>query len=251
MDVTISKSGILWCCVLLISCVLLGKGLSNQSRFWEASDLSELNAEGWEYGDYVKGEITAVAYDEKGEEIARDTEHSFGDPARIVLMPESTTMKADGSDLIFVEIGTVDADGYPVKNATNRIHVSVEGAGRLVGLDNGDSTDFDNYKATSRRLFSGKLLAVIAATKEPGEIVVRAASVGLPEETVTLRAEASFVPEGVSATEDNVAAEARWLAKKDAAFAEQWKKRMAEEVPVSVVFCMERMVIFSAGKLAK
>ena len=36
MDVTISKSGILWCCVLLISCVLLGKGLSNQARFWEA-----------------------------------------------------------------------------------------------------------------------------------------------------------------------------------------------------------------------
>ncbi len=181
---------------------------------------------------YVPGEITAVAYDENGEEIARDTEHSFGDPARIVLMPESTTMKADGSDLIFVEIGTVDADGYPVKNATNRVHVSVEGAGRLVGLDNGDSTDFDNYKATSRRLFSGKLLAVIAATKEPGEIVVRAASVGLPEETVTLRAEASYVPEGVSATEDNVAAEARWLAKKDAAFVAQWKKRMAEEVPV-------------------
>ncbi|MBR6664177.1 MAG: hypothetical protein IKL22_00490 [Lachnospiraceae bacterium] len=63
MDVTISKSGILWCCVLLISCVLLGKGLSNQARFWEASDISELNAEGWEYGDYVKGEITTFIKD--------------------------------------------------------------------------------------------------------------------------------------------------------------------------------------------
>lgn len=185
---------------------------------------------------YAPGEITAVAYDENGVEIARDTEHSFGDPAKIVLKPENTVMKADGRDLIFVEIGAVDADGYPVKNATNRIHVSVEGAGRLVGLDNGDSTDFDQYKATSRRLFSGKLLAVIAATKEPGEIVVKATSVGFSEATVTLRAEACEVPEGVSATEDNKAAEANWLiklSKKEGAEAvTAWKKHVTEEVPV-------------------
>lgn len=181
---------------------------------------------------YVPGEITAVAYDEDGVEIARDTEHSFGDPAKLVLKPESRVMKADGRDLIFVEIGTEDKDGFPVKNATNRVHVSVEGAGRLVGMDNGDSTDFDQYKATGRRLFSGKLLAVIAATKKAGDIVVKATSVGLPEVTVTLRAEECEVPEGVSATEDNVAAEERWLAKKDLSFVDEWKKRMAEEVPV-------------------
>ena len=194
---------------------------------------------------YVPGEITAVAYDENGAEIARESEHSFGDPARILLKPESTSLKADGTDLIFVEIETADKDGYPVKNARNRIHVSVEGAGRLVGLDNGDSTDYDNYKATSRRLFSGKLLAVIAAKTEPGEIVVTAASKGLPEERIVLRAEACEVPEGISATEDNVAAEAEWLKKRErteaaekakgqtvAETAEEWKKRMEEEVPV-------------------
>ncbi|MBQ8800640.1 MAG: DUF4982 domain-containing protein [Lachnospiraceae bacterium] len=185
---------------------------------------------------YVPGEITAVAYDENGKEVARDTEHSFGDPAKIVLKPETEQMRADGTDLIFVEIETVDKDGYPVKNARNRIHISVDGAGRLVGLDNGDSTDFDNYKATSRRLFSGKLLAVIAAKTEPGEIVVKASSVGLPETTVTLRTVGCRVPEGVSATEDNVAAEAMWLQKMEsretADTVAQWKKRMAEEVPV-------------------
>ena len=181
---------------------------------------------------YAPGEITAVAYDENGMEIARETEHSFGDPARIVLRPENTVIKADGRELLFVEIGMEDKEGYPVKNATNRVHVSVEGAGRLVGLDNGDSTDNDNYKATGRRLFSGKSLAVIAAKTEPGDIVVKVTSVGLPEETVTLSAVACEVPEGVSATEDNVAAEAKWLAKKDADTVAQWKKRMAEEVPV-------------------
>lgn len=195
---------------------------------------------------YMPGEITAVAYDEAGVEIARETEYSFSDPAKIVITPESYTMKADGSDLIFVEIGVEDAGGHPVRNATNRMHVSVEGAGRLVGLDNGDSTDYDNYKATCRRLFSGKLLAVIAATKEPGELKVKVTSTGLPDAMVVMWAEACEVPVGVSATEDNVKAEARWLAKREAEEAlcgvsetnacmetvAQWKKRMAEEVPV-------------------
>jgi beta-galactosidase len=81
-------------------------------------------------------------------------------------------------------------------------------------------------------MFSGKLLAVIAAKKEPGDIVIKATSVGLPETSITLRAEVCEIPEGVSATEDNVAAEARWLAKKDASFVNEWKKRMAEEVPI-------------------
>lgn len=63
MDVTISKSGILWCLVLLIACLLLGKGFSNQARLWEATDLSELNATNWEYGDYVHGDITTFIKD--------------------------------------------------------------------------------------------------------------------------------------------------------------------------------------------
>lgn len=32
------------------------------------------------------------------------------------------------------------------------------GAGRLIGLDNGDSTDYEQYKGISRRMFCGKLL---------------------------------------------------------------------------------------------
>lgn len=196
---------------------------------------------------YTPGELTAVAYDENGVEIARETEHSFGDPAKILLQPESTTLAADGTDLLFVEIGMADKDGYPVKNARNRVQVSVEGAARLVGLDNGDSTDYDSYKATGRRLFSGKLLAVLAAKTEPGEIVIRVSSAGLPEERLVLQAVPCEVPMGVAASEDNTAAEEEWLAKceerermlpaegeerKKTETVAEWKIRMAEEIPV-------------------
>lgn len=108
----------------------------------------------------------------------------------MVMNPDKTQMTADGSDLVFVEISTLDQEGRPVENANNRIQITVEGPGRLVGLDNGDSTDYDSYKGTSRRMFSGKLLAVIASSLESGTIVVRASSHGLQSAELTLTSEA-------------------------------------------------------------
>lgn len=137
---------------------------------------------------YVKGEIKAVAYDDYGKIIATECMHSFLDSEKIVLNPDKTTLKADGLDMVFLEISMEDRNGYEVKNANNRVTVSVSGAGRLVGLDNGDSTDYDQYKGTSRRLFSGKLLAMIESTKSEGEIKVRVSSNSLPDSELTLYA---------------------------------------------------------------
>ncbi len=53
------------------------------------------------------------------------------------------------------------------------------GSGQLLGLDNGDSADREPYKTASRRLFSGKLLAVVAGGLGEGPVTVRAVSPGL------------------------------------------------------------------------
>lgn len=152
---------------------------------------------------YTKGELLAIAYDESGNEIARDVQCSFGDTAEIRLIPENDTVKADGTDLAFVEISAFDAEGNHVANANNRVFVEVSGAGRLVGLDNGDSTDYEQYKGTSRRLFSGKLIAIIAAKEEAGDITVKVTSPSLPDSTVTLKAVQADKVSGISAMEEN------------------------------------------------
>ncbi|MDE6995406.1 MAG: DUF4982 domain-containing protein [Lachnospiraceae bacterium] len=128
---------------------------------------------------YEEGALTAVAYDEAGREIAGSTRRSFGNSHAVRIYPENTVIKADGKDLLFLEIGTVDERGNPVENACDRVRVQVAGAGRLVGLDNGDSTDYDSYKTDSRRLFGGKLLAMIQSVGEPGEIRVQVSAKGL------------------------------------------------------------------------
>lgn len=133
---------------------------------------------------YEKGALLACAYDEKGNEIAREEKKSFGNSHSLVITPENTQIQADGRDLLFLQIGTLDVDGNPVENATDRVMVEVEGAGRLIGLDNGDSTDYDQYKGKSRRLFSGKLLAIVQANQEPGDIKITVTGRDLQPATV-------------------------------------------------------------------
>lgn len=145
---------------------------------------------------YKPGTICAVAYDQDGREVARDSRSTSGDSAALVLRAEKMqgsriltwqgspaegvqaiptdcmTLTANGEDMLFVEISAVDDNGYSVENASDYVEVEVVGPGRLVGLDNGDSTDYDPYKGTIRKLFSGKLVAIIAAEDQPGEIQV-------------------------------------------------------------------------------
>ena len=143
---------------------------------------------GWWKVPYEAGELKAIAYDETGREIAADVRRSFGDAERIRLLPDKESLFADGTDLIFLEISMEDVDGHPVENANNRVCVKVTGEGRLLGLDNGDSTDYDPYKGVSRRLFSGKLMAIIGATLEPGTIHVEVSSPGMESQTAELQA---------------------------------------------------------------
>lgn len=150
---------------------LNGKSLGRQHLTHEIGSGNHLIAD--YQVPYEKGTLLAVAYDEEGREVIREEKKSFGNSAQIVIYPENETVQADGRDLLFLEIGTLDAEGNPVENACDRVQVDVTGAGRLVGLDNGDSTDYDQYKGTCRRLFNGKLLAMIQADMEPGEILVK------------------------------------------------------------------------------
>jgi beta-galactosidase len=132
---------------------------------------------------YEEGEIKAIAYDEKGNIIATDTKKSFKDAKNICLCADKETLIANGTDLIFVEITMKDEYGNIVENANNRVHVNVTGEGRLIGLDNGDSTDYDQYKGLSKRLFNGKLMAIIGATLKPGKIYIEVSSKGLKSQT--------------------------------------------------------------------
>ncbi len=103
---------------------------------------------------YRPGTLRAVAYDGRGRAAAEEIRRSFGDVAGLQLRHD-----VSGS-LDFVTVTAVDGRGIPVENANRRVRVSVEG-GTLLALDNGDATDYEPYQSGTRRLFNGRLLAII------------------------------------------------------------------------------------------
>ncbi len=166
---------------LWVNGVCMGRHIHDHSGFGQLSGRWQVL--------YHRGEIRAIGYDENGRKVAEMTRRSFSDPARLVLRPDKTALSADGEDLIYVEISAEDKDGNPVENARNRVTVEVGGAGRLMGLDNGDSTDYDQYKGTSRRMFNGKLLAIVGARDFAGKITLTARSEGVAGAELNLTAE--------------------------------------------------------------
>lgn len=142
----------------------------------------------WDVVFHEGTNLKAVAYDEDGNVIATDQLSSFGDPVKVSMKPDRTTITADGRDLVFVEISVLDAKGVAVENARNIVEFKVSGAGKLVGVDNGDSVDFDSYEGPERKLFSGKAMAIIQSDGTGGEINITATSPGLESDTVTVSA---------------------------------------------------------------
>lgn len=137
---------------------------------------------------YEPGTITAVAYDESGREVARDSHTSFGDSRKLVLSADRQEIAADCEDMCFVTVSAVDENGNPVENAADYVKAELEGPGRILGMDNGDSTDYDDYKTTVRKLFSGKLLIVVGSTADEGELMLKVSGRNLEPASLRLTA---------------------------------------------------------------
>ncbi|MGN1341455.1 MAG: glycoside hydrolase family 2 TIM barrel-domain containing protein [Oscillospiraceae bacterium] len=152
---------------------------------------------------YEPGTLYIEAFEDYDISVANMMISTPGDPVKVVMNSDRDVIMADGRDIAFIEISTEDEEGIEVGNARNRIRVEVSGAARLVGLDNGDATDYDSYKGDNRRLFSGKLLAMVQSTFESGEIIVRAYSEGLQTAELHLAAEECGRVDGVSVVTEN------------------------------------------------
>lgn len=117
---------------------------------------------------YHAGAICVRGYDAQGV-LHEDIHRSFGDSYALVLVSHTPVLQ----DLAAVTISVTDAEGNPVENARDRVRITVEG-GRLVGFDNGDSTDYDSYHSNCRKLFSGKAVAWVAVDGKAESVIIRA-----------------------------------------------------------------------------
>ncbi len=135
---------------------------------------------------YEKGTLLARAYDKNGNVLCEEEKRTCGEPGKIILSCEEKELSAGCGDMAFVTVTAADEQGVMVENAVNRVRVTLEGPGVLLGLDNGDSTDTDPYKTDSRCLFAGRLLVMIGAQDRTGEIRLTVQGEGLSDAVMTL-----------------------------------------------------------------
>ena len=153
------------------SAELFLNGTSQGSKTMNATTTAHLQ---WSV-PFATGTLQAKAT-KGGTVVATDTVQTAGAAAKLALKADRASITADGSDLAYVEVDIVDAQGVVVPQANNTVAFTISGPGALVGLDAGDSTNHDSYKGTSHAAFSGKLMAVVRSTTTAGTITLNATS---------------------------------------------------------------------------
>ncbi|OPZ22607.1 MAG: Beta-galactosidase [candidate division BRC1 bacterium ADurb.BinA364] len=128
---------------------------------------------------YRLGAIKAIGRTDGG--IVLEEQHCTAGPAAALeLSLDRSEIAADGRDVAHLIVRVLDAEGRFQPRAADRIRFQVEGAGRLIGVENGDPIDRDSYKADNRRAFGGLCLGIAQSIRgESGAIRVAVSADGL------------------------------------------------------------------------
>jgi beta-galactosidase len=137
--------------------------------------------------NYAPGVIEARGFKD-GKQVMTAKRETTGPAARLEMKSDRRAVNADGEDVAMFAVEVRDAQGRVVPITENEVTFTVSGNGRLIGVGNGDPTDQESDKGTSRKAFSGLCMAIVQSTKTAGSITVEAASPGLAPASVTISA---------------------------------------------------------------
>jgi beta-galactosidase len=138
---------------------------------------------------YAPGAIEARGY--KADKVVMTVKReTTGSAAKLVMSADRETISADGEDVAMFAVEVQDAQGRVVPVTDNDVTFNVSGAGKLIGTGNGDPTNQEPDKGTSRKAFTGYCMALVQSGKSGGNITVQATSAGLEPASVTIAANA-------------------------------------------------------------
>jgi beta-galactosidase len=107
-------------------------------------------------------------------------------PAAVRLLPEVTTVKANGQSLVYVPFEIIDENGVVNPNADNLVEISVDGPATLAAVGNGDPSSLESFQQPKRKAYRGEGLIILRSTQRPGTIKLTAKSKNLKAATTTI-----------------------------------------------------------------
>ena len=140
----------------------------------------------WPDVEYEPGEIRVVAYDASGNVAESRTVRTAGEPCRLLLETDRTSLVADGKDLAYVTVSAVDRDGNFCPLDDRLVKFNVSGAGTFKASANGDPTSLDPFHIPQMHLFNGKLTVIVCSSGEEGRLTLDVSAEGLETSSIAL-----------------------------------------------------------------
>jgi beta-galactosidase len=134
---------------------------------------------------YDPGVLRAVGTKD-GKIVATVEIYTTGQPTAIGLSTDREFIAANQRDVAHVTVNILDDKGRVVPTADNEVTFEIEGAGALLGTDNGNPASHEDYQSNRRKAFNGLCLAILKSNGRTGEIQVRAVSPTLEAARVTI-----------------------------------------------------------------
>jgi beta-galactosidase len=136
---------------------------------------------------FEKGTLRAVAKN-KGKPVAEYELKTTGTPVKIVASCNEKSMKADKSDLAHIFVTLCDEAGNTVYSAENEITCEILGPVRLIGMDDSNPSNTENYKDNKQHAYHGELLIYLQALDKTGTVRIKLTSPGLEEASIDFAA---------------------------------------------------------------
>jgi beta-galactosidase len=77
--------------------------------------------------------------------------------------------------------------------AENEVSFTLQGEGRIIGVDNGNPLSHEDYKGTKRKAWHGACLAIVQSTAKSGQVQLTASSPGLKAGSIAIVTRAGTV----------------------------------------------------------
>ena len=126
---------------------------------------------------YQPGVIEARGF-RTGKLVLTEKRETTGPAAAIRLTADRSAIAADGEDVALIKVEALDHQGRPVPTANAKIAFKITGAGKLIGVGNGEPTCLEADKAPTRSLFNGLAQVIVQSTKRAGAIRIEAVQDG-------------------------------------------------------------------------
>jgi beta-galactosidase len=137
---------------------------------------------------YKPGKLEAKGY-KAGKPVTRDIVETTTAPARVHMISDANTLKADGCDVAVIQVAIKDQQGRTVPTANNLVKFEIEGPGKIIGTGNGNPTSHEPDKANHRKAFNGYCMVLVQSELYAGVIRLKAFSETLKESEIIIEVE--------------------------------------------------------------